>query len=196
MNNAFSENISNEDLAVLPAGVFTGGIAVVDTQESLMTACDYLLTQDMLGFDTETRPSFKAGNVNKVALVQLSTADRCFLFRLCRTRLDKALIKILENKHIVKVGADVGNDLRAMQQLRRFRPDGFTDLQSIVAQWGIADKSVRKMAGIILGVRISKAQRLSNWEASELTPAQQAYAATDAWSCLEMYRRLMATDKK
>ena len=149
----------------------------------------------MIGFDTETRPSFKAGVAHRVALLQLSTDERCYLIRLCKVRLDKAVTKILESKEIIKVGAAVTNDLRALQALRRFREDGFVDLQSIVSDWGIVDKSVRKMAAIVLGLRVSKAQRLSNWEAAELTPPQQMYAATDAWICSEIYKRLNLTRK-
>lgn len=196
MENRFAQTITNEEISEMPLGSFGGQIVVVNDEKQLAAACEYLRTQEAIGFDTETRPSFKAGVVNRVALLQLSTAEKCFLIRLCRLRMERPLIKILESKHIVKIGADVTNDLRALQKLRRFRYDGFVDLQSIVADWGIAEKSVRKMAAIILGLKVSKAQRLSNWEASSLTPAQQMYAATDAWICLEMHRRLNQTDKK
>lgn len=196
MKNLFRDTITNDEIAALPVGVFGGQIVVVDDEQQLAAACEYLRTQDAIGFDTETRPSFKAGTVNRVALLQLSTAERSYLIRLCRLRMDRPLIKILESKQILKIGADVTNDLRALQRLRRFRQEGFIDLQSIVSEWGVAEKSVRKMAAITLGVRISKAQRLSNWEAASLTHAQQLYAATDAWICLEMYRRLNNTDKK
>lgn len=196
MKNCFPENITNEQIAECEACAFTGEIVVVEDEEQLLEACAYLRTQKVIGFDTETRPAFKAGTVNRVALLQLSTPERTFLIRLCKVRLDKAIVKILISRDIVKVGADVSNDLRALQRLRRFRPEGFLDLQSVVSEWGVADKSVRKMAAIILGVRVSKAQRLSNWEAAQLTPAQQLYAATDAWVCTEIFRRLEKTDKK
>ena len=196
MKNAFAENISNETLALLPVGQFGGQIVVIDSKKGFQEACNRLLSEPVIGFDTETRPSFKAGTQNKVALLQLSAPGVCYLFRLCRVRLDKALIKVLESRTTLKVGAAVSGDLQGLQRLRRFRPDGFVDLQSLVGEWGIADKSVRKMAGIVLGLRISKAQRLSNWEAATLTPSQQMYAATDAWICTEIYNKLQATDKK
>lgn len=196
MENNFVQNMSNEEAAALPVVSFGGRIAVVDSPGKIGPACDALEACPMIGFDTETRPTFKPGALNKVALLQLSTPDCCYLFRLCRIPLDKRIIHILENKQITKIGADIANDLRALQQLRHFKPDGFIDLQSIVSQWGIAEKSVRKMAGIVLGKRVSKAQRLSNWEAAGLTPAQQSYAATDAWVCLEIYDALRATDQK
>lgn len=196
MENRFAPTITNEETAQLPAANFGGRIIVVNDEKQLAEACEYLRRQKLIGFDTETRPSFKAGVINRVALLQLSTEERCYLIRLSKVRFDKAVAKILESRDIVKVGADVANDLRALQKLRRFRQEAFVDLQSIVAEWGIGEKSVRKMAAIVLGLRVSKAQRLSNWEAAELTPPQQMYAATDAWVCVEIYNRLRQTDKK
>lgn len=183
-------------MALLPLGEFVGEIVVVDDESQLADACNDILSCSVIGFDTETRPSFKAGTMNKVALLQLSTPTRCYLFRLCCVRLDKAIIKILEDKNILKIGAAVRDDIRGMQQLRHFRADGFIDLQNIIAQWGVAEKSVRKMSAIVMGLRISKAQRLSNWEAVALTRPQQVYAATDAWICAQIYSRLISTDKK
>ena len=116
----------------------------------------------MLGFDTETRPSFKAGVTYRVALLQLSTPRRCYLFRLNRMRFEKQLVKLLENKAILKIGADVAGDIRSLLALRRFRPGGFVDLQQLAPDWGIEEKSLRKLSAIVLGKRVSKAQRLSN----------------------------------
>ncbi|MCL2561058.1 MAG: 3'-5' exonuclease domain-containing protein 2 [Rikenellaceae bacterium] len=191
-NRRFASTITNDELSEMPPAAFGGRIIVVEDEQALAAACEYLRVQSIIGFDTETRPSFKAGVVHRVALLQLSTQERCYLIRLSKLRLDKAVTKILENPEILKVGADVVLDLRALQKLRRFRHDGFIDLQSMMSEWGIAEKSVRKMAAIVLGLRVSKAQRLSNWEAAELTPPQQMYAATDAWICIEIYDRLMA----
>lgn len=196
MVNRFEQKITNDDVAAMPAANYGGRIIVVSDERELAEACEYLRGQAVIGFDTETRPSFKAGAINRVALLQLSTDERCYLIRLCKVRFDKALSRILESGEIIKIGADVANDLRALQKLRRFRQDGFVDLQSVVAEWGIGEKSVRKMAAIVLGRRVSKAQRLSNWEAAELTQPQQMYAATDAWICTEIYKRLNRTDKK
>ena len=192
MNTPFQANISNEELAALPLAQFPGRITVVDREEMLAEACAELMSRRAIGFDTETRPSFTSGISNKVALLQLSTPDHCFLFRLCKLRLDKALIRVLESPDVLKIGAAVRDDIKGMQKLRHYRPAGFIDLQSIVENYGIAEKSVRKMAAVTLGIRISKALRLSNWEASTLTPAQQLYAATDAWVSLEIYRKLLS----
>ncbi len=182
--------IDAETLDALPAAHFEGEIVVVEDEAGLQKACASLAGCRVIGFDTETRPSFKAGSQHRVALLQLSSADTCFLFRLSRMPIDKPLIKLLENKTITKVGLDIKNDLHAIQKLRRFKPEGFVDLQAIIRNHGIGELGLRKMAAAVLGIRISKAQRLSNWEAAELTAAQQLYAATDAWVSREIYMKL------
>ena len=187
---AFVNKISNEEVAALEAVRFDGKIIVVENEEALEEACADLAAQPVLGFDTETRPSFKAGVSNRVALLQLSTYERCYLIRLCRVKFSSKLQSILQRSDIVKIGADVAGDLRSLGKVRTFTPRGFLDLQSEVGKYGIEDKSLRKMSGIVLGKRVSKAQRLSNWEAQTLTDQQQMYAATDAWVCLEIYDKL------
>ena len=189
----FQPTITNEQTAELPSARFGGRIIVIDNDELIAEACRDLATHKMIGFDTETRPSFKAGVTNKVALLQLSTPSRCYLVRLCRTKLHPAILKILSNKDIKKVGADVAGDIRSLHELRNFKERGFIDLQQMASYWGIEEKSLRKMSALVLGQRVSKAQRLSNWEASTLTPQQQMYAATDAWVCIKIYEKLMAT---
>ena len=188
----FQPTISNEQTAELPSARFDGQILIVDREEQIEKVCRDLAAQPIIGFDTETRPSFKAGVTNKVALLQLSTPERCYLIRLCRTKLHNALLKILSNPNIIKIGADVLGDLRSLHALRHFHERGFIDLQQIAPAWGIEEKSLRKMSAIVLGRRVSKAQRLSNWEASTLTPQQQMYAATDAWVCIAIYEKLMS----
>ena len=191
----FQQHISNEDTAKLPAVLFDGPIVIVDDEKQVEAACRDLASSPVLGFDTETRPSFKAGVTYRVALLQLSTPRRCYLFRLNRMRFEKQLVKLLENKAILKIGADVAGDLRSLRQIRHFRDAGFVDLQTIAPQWGIGEKSLRKLSAIVLGQRVSKAQRLSNWEAAQLTEKQMRYAATDAWICPEIYRTLQHTLK-
>lgn len=195
MKNTFAEKISNDEVAALPACTFGGPIVVVDHEQDIAAACAELSACPAIGFDTETRPTFRPGALNKVALLQLSTPDKCYLFRLCKIPLDREIIRLLESKTTLKIGADVKGDLRALQNLRHFKPAGFVDLQDHISQWGVAEKSVRKMSAIVLGQRVSKAQRLSNWEAASLTPAQQMYAATDAWICLHISTILDKTEK-
>ena len=188
---AYIESISNEDVAALPMVQFDGQIVVVDTPQALDEACQYLAQQSILGFDTETRPAFTAGVTNKVALLQLFGGEKCFLIRLNRVQMSKALTDILHRSDIIKVGAAVKNDIVGLTKLRYFTAGGFVDLQDIVENYGIKDKSLRKISGIVLGKKVSKAQRLSNWEAKTLTPQQQMYAATDAWVCVAIYEALL-----
>ena len=170
----FQESITSEEVNELPVGAFHGEIVVVDTPQAIVEACEYLSSQPLIGFDTETRPSFSKGVSNKISLLQLSSGERAFLFRLNKVALERPLL----------------DDIRGLQKLRCFTPKGFIDLQSIVGEYGICELSLRKMAAITLQIKISKAQRLSNWEAANLTPAQQLYAATDAWVSREIYVRL------
>ena len=188
----FASEISNEDVAALPAARFDGRIVVVNDGRAMAEACRYLSKQKMLGFDTETRPSFTAGCVNRMALLQLSTYERCYLIRLCKfTRLSDRLADILADENILKIGAAVSGDITGLKRIRKFEPHGFVDLQNEVKKFGIENFSLRKMSAIVLGERVSKAQRLSNWEAKSLTEQQQMYAATDAWVCLKIYDELL-----
>lgn len=190
----FLPTISKEEVSLLPTVAFDGEIIVVDAPEKVDAACDYLLRQEIVGFDTESRPSFKKGVVNRISLLQLSAGGKCFLFRLNKIRLDKAILKVLENKNVVKVGLSVDGDIRELETLRKFRPKGFVDLQRMVPEYGIGDLSLIKIAAIVLGRRVSKAQRLSNWESVQLTDAQKLYAATDAWLCTEIYNTLKSSN--
>lgn len=186
----FRPTISKEEIATLPPLAFGGEIVVVDTPAKAAEACTTLSKQQILGFDTESRPAFQKGVVNKIALLQLSTDKLCFLFRLSKIPLDKSILKILESKKIVKVGLALSSDFHELATLHKLRPKGFVDLQKIAPECGIVDQSLLKMAAITLSGRLSKAQRLSNWEAVQLTDAQKLYAATDAWVCLEIYKKL------
>ena len=194
--NNFIDKISNEQTALLPAVEFRGEIRIVEHERDIAAACKTLAEQPVIGFDTETRPSFRPGVTFRVSLLQLSTPQLCFLFRLNKIPFAKPILQVLESKEILKIGADVAGDLRSLRQIRHFRDAGFVDLQTIAPQWGIGEKSLRKLSAIVLGRRVSKAQRLSNWEAATLTDKQQLYAATDAWVCTRIYEQLLRTPKK
>ena len=191
--NNFIDKISNEQTALLPAIEFRGEIRIVDQERDIAAACKHLAGETLLGFDTETRPSFRQGVTFRVSLLQLSTPQLCFLFRLNKIPFAKPILQVLESKEILKIGADVAGDLRSLRQIRHFRDAGFVDLQTIAPQWGIGEKSLRKLSAIVLGQRVSKAQRLSNWEAATFTDKQKLYAATDAWVCTAIYDRLLHT---
>ena len=190
-------SISAEELEVLDYTSFSGKIRVIDTEGPAFDgAVRYLRKQKLLGFDTESRPCFSPEQPHYgVSLLQLSGDGNAYLFRVKKTGLPQKLAAILANPAIVKVGAAVQDDVRGLQKISPFKAAGFVDLQKIVWEYGIKDKSVKKMAAIILGVRVSKSQQLSNWEAEELSEAQQKYAATDAWICREMYQRLLHSEK-
>ena len=194
--NNFTDKISNEETAALPAIEFKGEIRIIEHERDIVPACKFLMKQAVVGFDTETRPSFRPGISYRVSLLQLSTPQLCFLFRLNKIPLAKPILQVLETDSILKIGADVAGDLRSLRQIRHFRDGGFVDLQSIAPEWGIEDKSLRKLSAIVLGQRVSKAQRLSNWEAATLTDKQQLYAATDAWVCTRIYEKLLRTPQK
>lgn len=191
----FIDKISNEETAALPAIEFRGEIRIVEREEEIDEACRRLMQEPVIGFDTETRPSFRPGVTFRVSLLQLSAPDVCYLFRLNKIPLARPILRLLESRETLKIGADVAGDLRSLRQIRRFRDGGFVDLQAIAPEWGIAEKSLRKLSAIVLGQRVSKAQRLSNWEAATLTEKQRLYAATDAWVCTRIYDRLLHTPK-
>ncbi|MBO6238992.1 MAG: 3'-5' exonuclease domain-containing protein 2 [Bacteroidales bacterium] len=193
----FQISISPEEIGQLELASFPGEISVIDSlDEEFGKAIRYLKKQKILGFDTETRPTFTPDQQsNGTALLQLSGGGRAFLFRIKKIGMPRRLCAILANPSIVKVGAAIHDDVRGLQKSAGFTPQSFIDLQKIVWEYGIRDKSVKKMTAIILGFKISKAQQLSNWEADQLSESQQRYAATDAWVCREMYMKLCRSEK-
>lgn len=193
----FSKTISPEEIEKLPLVSFPGEIQVISKPGwDFSRALLYLRRQKVIGFDTESRPVFTPGQRNNgVALLQLSGPDKAFLFRVQKLGMRKRLCAILANPGIIKVGAASHDDVRGLQRYCDFREQGFVDLQKIAWEWGIKEKSVKKMSAIILGVKISKKEQLSNWEAETLNEGQCRYAATDAWICREMYLKLMQSEK-
>ena len=193
----FISSISPEELQKLEYASFPGTISVIDAPGAEFNrAVNYLRSQKILGFDTETRPCFSPDQPRYgVALLQLSGPEKAFLFRINALGMHRRLCSLLANEKIIKVGAAVRDDIRGLQKYRDFTPKSFVDLQSIVGDYGIRDKSVKKMTAIILGFRISKTQQLSNWEADVLSESQEKYAATDAWVCREMYLKLIRSEK-
>jgi ribonuclease D len=187
----FVKSITNEEIAILPLGSFEGEISVITNMAEMRRACAVLKRFKVLGFDTETRPSFKRGRINEVSLLQLATAGHSYLFRLNLIGMPDEVCSLLSDPAIIKIGAAVKDDIRVLQKKNDFSPERFIDIQKFSSHYDIHDNSLRKLAAIVLGIRISKAQRLSNWEMPELTEAQIRYAATDAWVCLEVYRRLI-----
>ena len=193
----FKESITPKELEALEFASFPGNIIVIDSVGAEFNrAITYLRSQKIIGFDTETRPTFTPSQPRyDVSLLQLSGPDKAFLFRVNKIGMHRRLCNLLASDKVVKVGAAIHDDIRGLQKLSEFKPAAFVDLQKIGCEWGIRDKAVKKMAAIILGFRISKTQQLSNWEAETLSESQCKYAATDAWVCREMYLKLLQTEK-
>lgn len=183
-------SISKDEIKELPKAVYEGTIHVIQSEKEVDKAVAYLQKQPVLGIDSETRPSFTKGQSHKVALLQISSNECCFLFRLNMTGLTPSLIGLLENAEVIKVGLSLRDDFMMLHKRASFNQQGFVELQDFVRPFGIQDKSLQKIYGILFHEKISKSQRLSNWEADILTDAQKQYAATDAWACLNIYNRL------
>lgn len=188
----FAPNIDNDEIVKLPRLSFAGEAFVISTEDELRDKIKLFSTSSILGFDTESKPSFKKGRNNGIALVQLSDEKTSLIIRVKNVGLPNDLVAILENEKIVKVGAAIRDDLKGLKSIRNFNPKGFVDLQQIAGNYNIEGQSVRKLAAIVLGVRVSKSQQLSNWEAESLSFAQIDYAAIDAWVCREIYLKLNA----
>ncbi len=188
--------ISKEQLSVLPQETFSGRIIIIQSEAEAEKACAYLEKYNAIGFDTETRPAFKKGGVShKIALMQLSTDDTCFLFRLNVIGLPDCLGNILINPAIKKIGLSLKDDFSAIHKRKPIVPSNFIELQSFVKDYGIEDNGLQRIYGILFEKRISKGQRLSNWEADTLSDAQKMYAAIDAWACLKIYKELVYREK-
>ncbi len=183
--------IDKKEVSELPKATFPGRIYVIFTEADARKAVDYLNTQSLIGVDTETRPSFKKGSTNKVALLQISTEDTCFLFRLNSIGLPDFLEEFLQND-ILKIGLSLKDDFNMLRRRNKKDPreGNWIELQDYVPKFGIKELSLQKIYAILFREKISKSQRLSNWEAETLTEAQQMYAATDAWACVRIYKRL------
>lgn len=183
----FDKSIINS----LPLVTFPGKIIVVLNEYEADRAVEYLLSCDVLGVDTETRPAFRKGNNHKVALLQVATRKECFLFRLNHLGLPKSLLRLLSNKQVPMVGLSWHDDLMSLHRREQFEPGWFIDIQDIIGNLGIVDKSLQKLYAILFGEKISKRQRLTNWEADVLTDRQKEYAAIDAWACIKLYDEIM-----
>ena len=182
--------INKDEIKDLPKTVFPGRIHVIQSEMETIKAIAYLQSQPILGIDSETRPSFTKGQSHKVALLQISSDECCFLFRLNMMGLIQPLIDLLENPNIIKVGLSLKDDFMMLHKRAPFNQKNCVELQDYVRQFGILDKSLQKIYGILFKEKISKSQRLSNWEADVLSDGQKQYAATDAWACLNIYNLL------
>jgi ribonuclease D len=187
----FTHAITKDAIALMPKEVFQGRIVTVSDKASLEQALTYLSTLTAIGFDTETRPNFSKKTRYKMSLMQLSGNDVCFLIRLNKFKKIPPLLEtFLKNREIKKIGISLRDDFHGLHRLTNISPNNFIDLQLYVTRFGIEEMSLRKIYAILFGKKISKRERLSNWESETLTEAQQRYAALDAWACLRIYQFL------
>ncbi len=186
----FQSEMTKEEVAGLELIQYEGPISVIDSMRSFEHEIDPIANHSILGFDTETRPSFKKGQVYPTSMIQLASFDQAWLVRVSRIGYPKQLQDLLSREHTIKVGSGLNDDLRKLRSDFQFEPGGFLDLQRYVEAFHIQEKGLKKLSGIVLGRRISKSQQVSNWDADNLTETQLRYAATDAWICLKIYNSL------
>ena len=196
MENMLKQSITKEEIEKLPLFVYDGEIVVVEDEEQVDAIAESLRMSSLLGFDTETRPAFHKGEVYKVGLLQLATPEVVYLFRLNKCGFPTSLQSLLADSSIIKIGVGIRDDIRNLRKQGDFMPASFVDLQEFAEKFGILDKSFSKLMAIIFGVKISKRQRVTNWDAPQLSDAQIHYAATDAWGALKMYQHLVALKEK
>lgn len=196
MDETFVPHISKDLVQWMPLVRFDGEVIIVDEPSKIPDSIEYLSAQSVLGVDTETRPSFTRWVRYPTALVQVATTERCYLFRLTHIGMPKPLADIFANPNICKVGLAFKDDLNGLRRRRDFKPANCVDLQQIAPNYGIQDLGLQKMFAICFGKKISKAQQLTNWESSHLTPEQARYASTDAWATLLIYNKLTQTHEK
>lgn len=187
--------ISKAELSTYAQEVFPGRIIVIQEETEAKKACDYLSKYEAIGFDTETRPAFRKGVTHQIALMQLSTIDTCFLFRLNLIGFPACLAELLVNPVVKKIGLSLKDDFSAIHKRMSLAPANFVELQSFVKDYGIEDNGLQRIYGILFEKRISKGQRLSNWEVDVLSDSQKMYAALDAWACLRIYNELKNKEK-
>ena len=191
---SYTVTIKKEQLSGMPRVEFPGRIYVISSTEEAKKAVKALKCYKVLGFDTESKPTFRRGVPMKVALVQISAPDICFLFRLCKMNDVSPLSEIIENPDILKIGLSLHDDFANLGHNYKFNPQGFVDLQKIVPEYHFTCLGLQRIYASLFNERISKSQQLSNWEADTLSDAQQTYAAIDAWACVKIYNRLMSPE--
>lgn len=191
MKKTIYKKFNKAIISTLPLIRFEGKIITVISESEASRAVDFLLSQPILGIDTETKPTFKRGVIHQVALLQVATHDLCFLFRLNYLGLSPSVVRLLIDRTVPKVGLSLHDDLHMLHKRGEFQAGSFIDLQNVVKEIGIEDMSLQKLYANLFGMRISKAQQLSNWQADVLSDKQKVYAATDAWACIVIYEELM-----
>ena len=191
MRKIIYNKFDKKSIAELPTVTFPGKTVVVMSESEAEKAVNFLLSNDILGVDTETRPSFKKGESHMVSLLQVSTSNICFLFRLNHIGITPAILRLLENTTVPMVGLSLHDDMLSLHKRVGFTPGNFIDLQDLVGELGIEDLSLQKLYANLFHQKISKRQRLTNWDSDVLNDKQKAYAALDAWACINLYKEIL-----
>jgi len=184
--------ISKAEINDLPLIAWEGEIQILETVEAMEAAVATLANESHLGFDTETRPTFKKGDYYPPALIQLATERCVYLFRISKTETFAPLLPILESPDILKTGVAIKDDVKELRAMEDFTPGGFVEIADITVKLGYENRGLRALAGLLLDGRISKAAQVSNWARPELDQKQIRYAATDAWISRDIYRQAIA----
>ncbi|HEX7053200.1 MAG TPA: 3'-5' exonuclease [Burkholderiales bacterium] len=185
----FRRTISREEINALPIRRYEGEVRVVASGEEMARAAAELAGERVVGFDTETRPSFRVGESHPPALAQVATGRAVWIFQLQRVDCAAVLGGLLSSKVTVKAGVGLADDLRQLRKSFAFEPHAIVDLGAVARRHGMEKSGVRPLAAMLLGFRIPKGAKTTNWAARRLSPQQIAYAATDAWACRELYLR-------
>ncbi len=186
----FEKKITKQEINELPLFKYEGKTVIASNEQQIDKAIFEIEKHDLVGFDTETKPTFKKGQFHHVALIQIAIPDVVYLLRIHKVGVPKSLANFLSNEHIAKIGIALEDDVIALNKKRRFKPSGFIDLNKIAPTLGIENIGARNLSALLLSSRISKNQQVSNWENDILSDSQIKYAATDAWICLEIYNKL------
>lgn len=184
--------IGKEAINALPLIFWDGPVQVIEQLDEMHSVVARLMNESHLGFDTETRPSFKKGEYHPPALVQLATADCVYLFRISKVNTLEALKPLFESEDILKTGVAIRDDVKELRAMETFSPAGFVEITDITSQKKIENKGLRALAALLMGGRISKGAQVSNWAKQELDEKQIRYAATDAWISRELYIKATA----
>lgn len=186
----FPLSISKEEVMQRPLKSYEGKVIIATDLENTKEALKEIERHKVVGFDTEAKPTFQKGQIRNISLIQVATENKVYLLRTHVIGVSDALHNFLQNPNITKVGIGLLDDFNLLNRLRTFEPQGFLDLNSTFQELGAQNIGARNLAAMVLDIRISKSAQTSNWETETLSEKQIRYAATDAWICLELHKKL------
>ncbi len=182
--------LTKEEINTRPIGRYEGPIHVIRKPDQVAAALEHLEQETLLGFDTETRPTFRSGQHYQPTVLQLASRDAVFVFQIKQCHFGRGLRRLLSNPDIIKAGVALDRDIKELNEIAVFQPGGFVDVADLAKAAGCQNHGLRNLAACLLGFRISKRSQVSNWAQPRLTPAQIDYAATDAWVGRKLYLKL------